>query len=79
MISNVDSAEYGPRLGIALASAIASAFVPSAILKGLLLGAAGGMLITVATRYCPVNDLLGVEEATDSPHWRTIRTHRVDV
>ena len=62
---------------IALAAGLAGAFAPSLLLKGLLTGAAVAMLTTLATGYCPINAALDGGN-TETPRWRTLKTHRVE-
>ena len=77
METNVSAQERTPRLVIALAAGVAAAVAPTALLKGLFLGSAAGILGTVITGYCPVNAALEDREA-DAAHWRTLRVHRVE-
>jgi hypothetical protein len=77
MVTNVSTSERTPRIAIALAAGIAGAFAPSLLLKGLLTGAAVAVLTTVATGYCPINAALDGPN-TEMPHWRTLKTHRVE-
>jgi hypothetical protein len=77
MKTNVPISERPPRIAIALAAAVAAIFAPGVLLKSLLLGGSGAMLITVATGYCPVNAGLA-DDVVDRPQWRTLRTHRVE-
>jgi len=77
MMTNVSASERTPRIVIALAAGLAGAFAPSLLLRGLLTSAAVAMLTTVATGYCPINAAL--EGGTiETPHWRTLKTHRVE-
>jgi hypothetical protein len=77
MVTNVSASERTPRVVFALAAGIAGAFAPSLFLKGILTGAAIAMLTTVATGYCPINTALD-ESDGEGPHWRTLKTHRVE-
>ena len=77
MVTNVSASERTPRIVISLAAGIASTFAPSLVLKGLLMGAAVAMLATVATGYCPINAALD-EGNAETPHWQTLKTHRVE-
>jgi len=77
MVTNVSASERAPRIVIALTAGIAGALAPSLLLKGLLTGAALAMLTTVATGYCPINAALDSGSA-EAPHWRTLKTHRVE-
>jgi len=77
MVTNVSAAERTPRIAIALTAGVAGALAPSLWLKGLLTGAAVAMLTTAATGYCPINAALDGENA-ETPHWRTLKTHRVE-
>jgi len=77
MVTNVSASERTPRIAIALTAGIAGALAPSLLLRGLLTGAAIAMLTTVATGYCPINAALDGGNA-ETPHWRTLKTHRVE-
>jgi hypothetical protein len=77
MVTNVSASERTPRIVIALAAGLAGGFAPSLLLKGLLTSAAVGILTTVATGYCPINAALE-RGNTEMPHWRTLKTHRVE-
>jgi len=77
MVTNVSASERTPRIVIALAAGLAGAFAPSLLLRGLLTSAAVAMLTTVATGYCPINAALE-GGTTETPHWRTLKTHRVE-
>jgi hypothetical protein len=77
MVTNVSASERTPRLVIALAAGIAGVFAPGLLLKGLLTGAAAAMLATVATGYCPINAARD-ESNAETPHWRTLKTYRVE-
>ena len=77
MATNVSASERTPRVVIALAAGVAGAFAPSMLLKGILTGAALAMLTTVATGYCPIKAALA-ESNGEGPHWRTLKTHRVE-
>jgi hypothetical protein len=74
---NVRDDELAPRVLLAIAAGALAAFMPGLVRKSLLLGGAAALLTTAATGYCPVNaarDGSGV----DVPHWRTIKTYRVE-
>jgi len=77
MVTNVSSSERTPRLVIALAAGVAGALAPTLLLKGVLTGAAVALLATVATGYCPITAALE-ETNAETPHWRTLKTHRVE-
>lgn len=77
MVTNVAASERTPRLVIALAAGVAGFLAPSLLLKGVLTGAAAAVLATVATGYCPINEALYQNDA-EAPHWRTLKTHRVE-
>jgi hypothetical protein len=77
MQPNVADSEQTPRLMIALAAGVAATLVPGRFLKGLFLASAAGMLATVATRYCPINAALDAQDP-EPPHWRTLKTFRVE-
>jgi Protein of unknown function (DUF2892) len=77
MVTNVSVSERTPRIVLALTAGIAGACAPGLWLKGLLTGAAVAMLATVATGYCPINAALNGENS-ETPHWRTLKTHRVE-
>jgi hypothetical protein len=77
MVTNVSASERTPRIVIALAAGLAGAFAPSLLLKALLAGTAVAVLTTVATGYCPINAALD-EGNAEAPHWRTLKTHRVE-
>ena len=76
MVTNVSASERTPRLVIAFATGVVGAFAPSLLLRGLLTGTAFAILATVATGYCPINAALD-ESGAETPHWRTLRVHRV--
>ena len=77
MKSNISASEQTPRLVIALVAGVAAAVAPGVLLKSLLIGGATAMLATVATGYCPINAVL-LERDAEAPHWRTLRTYRVE-
>jgi DUF2892 family protein len=77
MERNVSASERTPRLVIALAAGVAGAIAPGLLLKGVLTGAAAALLATVATGYCPINAALE-DGHDDTPHWRTLKTYRVE-
>jgi hypothetical protein len=77
MESNVSTSERTPRLVIALAAGVAAALAPGVLLKSVLVAGATAMLATVATGYCPVNAVLD-ERDGEAPHWRTLKTYRVE-
>jgi hypothetical protein len=77
MVTNVSASERTPRIVIALAAGIAGACAPSLLLKSLWTGAAVAVLTTVATGYCPINAALDGRN-TETPRWRTLKTHRVE-
>jgi hypothetical protein len=77
METNISASERTPRIVLALAAGVAAALAPGVMLKGLLLGSAAAMLATVATGYCPLNAALEDSDA-EAPHWRTLKTHRVE-
>jgi hypothetical protein len=76
MPTNVSSEERIPRIVVALAAGVASAWTSNLALKGVFVGAAAAMLATVATGYCPINALQG-SDAT-AARWRTLKTFRVE-
>ena len=78
MTTNVPPSEYRPRLVMALATALGAALAPTLVLKGLLTGATGGILLTVATGYCPLNAAIRDGRPVDVPKWRTLRSHKVE-
>ena len=77
MERNVSASERTPRLVIALAAGVAAALAPSLLLKAVLIGSATAMLATVATGYCPINAALDARDV-EAPHWRTLKTYRVE-
>jgi hypothetical protein len=77
MESNVSASEQTPRLVIALAAGVAAAIAPGVLLKSVLVAGATAMLATVATGYCPINAVLNERDAA-APHWRTLKTYRVE-
>jgi hypothetical protein len=77
MTANVGSAERAPRIAMALAAGVGGVFAPGAFLKGMFWTAAAALAATVATSYCPVNEILGRND-TSEPTWRTIKTWRVE-
>lgn len=78
MIQNVPADQHIPRIAMAVAAGVAAALVPSTVLKTGLFAAAAGLLGSVATGYCPINAALGRENDSDEPHWRTLKTYRVE-
>ena len=77
MQRNVTASERTPRLALAVAASIVALATPGRLLKGLILASAAGMLATVATGYCPINAALDASDA-EAPHWRTLKTFRVE-
>jgi hypothetical protein len=77
MVRNLQPAEYGPRVGVALATGIAAVLARGNASKLLLLSVGAGLLVTVTTGYCPVNAALERAE-DDVPRWRTLKTYRVE-
>jgi hypothetical protein len=77
MESNVSASERTPRLVIALAAGVAAALAPGLLLKSILLAGATAMMATVATGYCPINAAL-TDRELEAPHWRTLKTYRVE-
>jgi hypothetical protein len=77
MEPNVSASERTPRLVIALAAGVAAALAPGLLLKGILLAGATAMMATVATGYCPITAALTDREPAE-PHWRTLKTYRVE-
>ena len=76
MESNISASERTPRLLIALVAGVGAALAPGVFTKSLLVAGATAMLATVATGYCPVNAAL--DDRDPQPHWRTLKTHRVE-
>ena len=77
MAPNVAASERSPRLVVAAAAGVAAVLVPGFLWKGLCLAGATAMLATVATGYCPLNAALD-ERHGDAPHWRPLKTFRVE-
>jgi hypothetical protein len=77
MTTNVGAAERAPRIAMALAAVVGGVFAPGTFLKGAFWAAAAALAATVATSYCPVNDILGQNDTPDAK-WRTIKTWRVE-
>ena len=77
MESNVSASEQTQRLVIALAAGVAAAVAPGTLLKSVLVAGATAMLATVVTGYCPINAVLSERDA-ETPHWRTLKTYRVE-
>jgi hypothetical protein len=74
---NVTDVEIVPRIAAALAAGVAAIFAPRGLVRGSLLLIAGSLLTTVATRSCPLNQILG--RPGESPQgWKTLRTWRVE-
>jgi hypothetical protein len=74
---NVADVEIVPRIAAALAAGVAAVFAPRGLVRGSLLLIAGSLLTTVATRSCPLNQILGRPGAPPQG-WRTIRSWRVE-
>ena len=77
MEPNITASERSPRLMVAAAAGIAAVLVPGSLLKSLCLAGATAMLGTVVTGYCPIKGALDNRDR-EAPHWRTIRTFRVE-
>ena len=77
MEPNVTASERTPRLMVAAAAGVGAALAPGFLLKGLFLAGATALLATVATGYCPINAALA-ERDGDAPHWRSLKTFRVE-
>ena len=77
METNVPASERTPRILIGIAAGVAAALTPGVLLKSVFLGSAAAMLATVATGYCPINAALDARGG-DAPHWRTLKTYRVE-
>ena len=60
---------------IAAAAGVATMLVPGVFLKGVCLAGATALLATVATGYCPIN--AAMDEGDQEPHWRTLKTFRI--
>ena len=76
-MANVRPVERVPRIAMALAAGAGAAIAPPPAVKVLLYGAAAGLLMTVATNYCPVNAWLD-REYSEADQWRTLRSWRVE-
>ena len=77
MEPNVVASERLPRVMVAAGAAVAAVLAPGVFLKSLCLAGAGALLMTVATGYCPINAALN-DDAEETPHWRTLKTFRVE-
>lgn len=62
MKQNVGSTERVVRIGAGVVAGVAALRVRSRILSTLLLALAGGAIQTGITRYCKVNEMLGLGE-----------------
>jgi hypothetical protein len=64
-----------PRLVVAVAAAVAAVYAPNVWLRGLLAAIAATMSATVVFGSAPTNGT----ESREAPHWRTLKTYRVEV
>ena len=80
MMQNVSADQYVPRIAAAVAAGVGAALVPATWLKTGLYAAAAGLLASVASGYCPINAALNEKNARheEEPHWRTLKTYRVE-
>ncbi|MCU1382792.1 MAG: hypothetical protein JWL71_1489 [Acidobacteria bacterium] len=62
---------------VTAAAGVAAVLVPGFLLKGLCFAGATAMLATVATGYCPINAAVDQGHG-EAPHWRTLKTFRVE-
>jgi hypothetical protein len=77
MEPNIGASERLPRLMVAVAAGVAAVLAPGVFLKGVCVAGATALLATVATGYCPLNAALD-ERRGNAPHWRPLRTFRVE-
>jgi hypothetical protein len=77
MVRNVTSAEWVPRVAIAVGVASGALGAPKWLRIGLY-GLAVATLATVALQYCPINAVL-MRGSEGRDGWTTLRTHRVQV
>jgi 4-hydroxybenzoate polyprenyltransferase len=79
MVHNVPDTQHVPRIAMAVAAAVGAVFVGTTWLKTGLFATAAGLLASVATGYCPLNAAIDRrEDAQTPPHWRTLKTYRVE-
>ena len=79
MIRNVSADQHIPRIAMAIAAGVGASFAPSAWAKTGLFATAAGLLASVASGYCPITAALDSRgDNQDEPHWRTLKTYRVE-
>jgi hypothetical protein len=74
MENNISQSERMPRIVMAIGMGAVAALASNRLFRTVFLGGATALLATVATGYCPLN---AMRESDEAPHWRTLKTYRV--
>lgn len=78
MAPHISNDDRVPKLVVAVAAAVAAVYAPSVWFRGLLAAVATTMAANVVFASTGMTDA-GESQDSSEPHWRTLKTYRVEV